>query len=265
MRCQVVTVTSRIPDRAREPYYRWPTFLASLARFGIVPGEHHDNLVVLGMHEPWWGLMTKPRRLRHWLRGNGCSTDYLIVSDSYDVIFLAHPRDVAEKFVSLNKTNGGQVGGRNDVLFNCEKTLFPRADLSHCFLVQTSPWKYLNSGLFIGKPDVILAMLDRMNLDDIADDYRSPDIFHGGGGIMVNTNDQGWYQYAFAAQPVPMTLDVSCNLFQTLSGCELSEFQIGNRGFVNLTTGTSPMVIHGNGDGKNRLIPEFLRLLELPG
>lgn len=246
MKTQVVTVTNRIPDRSREPYYRFDTFLQSLRRFGADPE-------ILGMNEPWWGLMTKPRRLRHWLRGNGCSADTLIVSDSYDVIFTAHPDEIGEKF-----------GGGDEVMFNAEKGLFPRSDLTAAFPDPGTPWRYLNSGLFIGKPANILAMLEAMNLDDIHDDHRSDDILHGGGGGMVNTNDQGWYQFAFAAHPVPMVLDTNCEVFQTLSACAADEFDIAGDKFRNVATGTYPLAWHFNGGSKNDLLPTFLAKWGLP-
>lgn len=254
MRTQVVSVTNRIPDRGREPYYRFDAFIESLRRFSFDP-------VILGMGQPWWGLMTKPRRLRHWLRGNGhCmlggaawDADLLIVCDSYDVIFTAHPDKIGEKF-----------GLSDEVMFNAEKGLFPRGDLQHAFAYSDTPWRYLNSGLFIGKPQNILAMLEAMNLDDIADDYMSPDIEHGGGGRWVHTNDQGWYQYAYAAHPVPMTLDSMCEIFQTCSACTLDEFDLSGEMVKNKVTGTTPLVWHFNGGSKNDLLPVFLKKWGLP-
>jgi hypothetical protein len=65
---EIVTVANRIPSREREPYYRPDVFFESLRRFAITPGA---GLTVLGMNEEWRGLMTKPRRLRNWLRAGG--------------------------------------------------------------------------------------------------------------------------------------------------------------------------------------------------
>lgn len=240
MKTQVVSVCNRIPDRGREPYYRYDMFQASLRRFDVEPQ-------ILGMGEPWWGLMTKPRRLRHWLRGNGCFADILIVSDSYDIIFSSHPDEIGDLF-----------GRSDEVVFNAEKGLFPRGDLANAFPDYGTPWRYLNSGLFIGKPGNILAMLETMNMDDIADDYRSPDIEHGGGGRMIHPNDQGWYQFLFAAHPVPMTLDNHCRMFQTLSACTPEEFDLTVPRFKNVLTNTEPRAWHFNGGAKNDLMPMFL-------
>lgn len=250
MTTQVVTVCNRIPDRAREPYYRFDAFTASLARFGIVPGTHPGELLILGMNEWWGGLMTKPRRLRDWLRGGGCKMDLLIVCDAFDIVFMAHPDEVGEIYRN--------VWGSDAILFNAEKSLFPRGELAHAFPETWAPWRFLNSGFFVGTPQMILALLEAMWLDDIADDYRSPDHLHGGGGRMIHPNDQGWYQLAFAAQVVPMRLDHRCQLVQALSGCTPEEFDLSGH-IRNVATGTHPVVWHFNGGSKNDLMPAFLQ------
>lgn len=240
MSCQVVTVTNRIPGPS-EPYYRYADFIKSLARFNVAP-------TVLGMNEMWWGLMTKPRRLRKWLRDGNCKADHLIVSDAYDVMFAAHPDAVAERW-----------GGGDDVMFNAERGLFPRGDLVHAFPECGTPFRFLNSGLFIGKPGNILAMLEGMNLDELRDDEQAKDEFHGAAvGQWVNTNDQGWYQVAFAAHVVPMVLDTKCEVFQALSACSLDEFDIRADGITNKLTGTNPLVVHANGGSKNDILPVIL-------
>lgn len=246
MNTQVLAVANRIPDRAKEPYYRYPSFLASLERFRVKP-------MVLGMGAWWGGLMTKPRRLRQWLRVGHCTADRLIICDAFDVVFTAHPDEVAAR-----------VKYGDAVVFNAEKGLFPRADLEHAFPECGTPWRYLNSGVFVGKPARILALLEAMNLDDISDDHKSTDDLHGGPGRWVNPNDQGWFQYAYAAQPVTMRLDSQCNVLQTLSGCSLDEFDLSGAAIKNAVTGTQPLVWHFNGNSKDLLMDKFLQKWGLP-
>jgi hypothetical protein len=242
---QVVSVTSRIPDRTREPYYRYALWHDCLTHHGCEP-------VVLGMGEHWGGLMTKPRRLRDWLRSGACTADTLIVTDSYDVVFTASPEEVVKQY---RKGLGG-------ILFNAEKGIFPRGELEDRFLEiahegesdfsRVYDWKYLNSGFYIGDPAQILRLLESFWLDDIHDDYQRPD------GSWVHVNDQGWYQTIFCAQPVPMTLDYSCEIVQCCSACSLDEFDLSGKKIKNVVTGTEPMVWHFNGGSKNDLLPAML-------
>jgi hypothetical protein len=239
----VVTVTSRIPDRAREPYYRYNLWHDSLTSLGCQP-------VVLGMGEHWQGLMTKPRRLRDWLRSGACTTDHLIVTDSYDVVFIAEPMEVV--FAAT-----GPYPGR-PVIFNAEKGVFPRGELVARFdqiaaeAKSDTPWKYLNSGFYVGTPERVLQMLESMWLDDVHDDYQRPD------GSWVHVNDQGHYQYAFCAQVVPMVLDYRADVVQCCSACTLDEFDLAGKRIKNIVTGTEPLVFHFNGGSKDSLLPEFL-------
>lgn len=246
MSVQVVTVTSRIPDRTREPYYRYQLWHDSLTYHGCEP-------VVLGMGEHWGGLMTKPRRLRDWLRSGACTADTLIVTDSYDVVFTASPDKVVDRYE--------QVWPHFPIVFNAEKGLFPRGELASRFDAATfdflrddngMAWRYLNSGFYIGQPAHILTLLEAMWLDDIHDDYRKPD------GSWVHPNDQGWYQTLFCAQPVPMVLDYRADVVQCCSACSLQEYDLTGERIRNVVTGTKPLVWHFNGGSKNDLLPAFL-------
>lgn len=239
MNTAVVSVMSRTP-RDFETYYRPDIFLASLKRFGVEP-------TILGHREWWGGLMSKPRYVRQWLRSGACSADALIVSDAFDVIFTAHPNEVAAKWQISDVT-----------MFNAERGLFPRSDLASAFRDPGTPWRYLNSGLMIGKPANILALLEAMGLDDIRDDYQAADELHGGAGRMIEPNDQGHFQYAFAAHPVPLCLDTQCDVFQSCSACTMDDFDLSGALVKNIVTGTFPLVWHFNGGSKNDLLPAML-------
>lgn len=244
---QVVSVVNRVPDRSREPYYRYDMFLASMKQWDEAP-------VILGMNEPWGGLMTKPRRLRSWLRSGGCGEEVMIVCDAFDIIFTVRAGEVARRYLDIWEDR--------PIVFNAERSLFPRAELEYAFIHPTAQSRYLNSGFFVGPPDKILAMLEAMWLDDIQDDHIARDDLHGGNGSHVNPNDQGWYQLMFAAQVVPMELDYSGRLCKSLSGCSLEEFDLeGDR--ICDRAGNEPLVFHFNGGSKNTLMPAFLRKLGL--
>lgn len=246
MSLTLLTITNRIPG-PKEWYYRYNTWLQSIRRFGVEP-------VVLGMGEEWKGLMTKPRRLRQYLRDGKCSTDLLLVTDSYDVVFTAPPVEIEQRY--------REVWPELPVVFNAEKGIFPRTDLADKFPDPGTPWRYLNSGLMIGPPASILKMLEGMWLDDIHDDYKLPE------GRWVNPNDQAWMQVFYVVQPVQIILDTHCRLFQCLSECSTDDVEMhagpdGLGRMKNKATGTVPLVLHFNGAAKNHLMPWMLPMLGL--
>lgn len=233
MNAEVVTVCSRVPH---EPYYHYDVFLNSLKRFAETP-------TVLGMNGEWRGLMTKPYLLRNWLRAGGNRSDRLIVCDAFDIVFLKHPHGIGDGCANM-------FG--DAVVFNGEKGCWPREDLKGHFTGQ-SPWKYLNSGFMCGPADKILELLEAMDVESIG--------FDPPGGPYPN--DQGEYQALYAHQPVRMVVDDQCELAQTGSACELSEFKLTDKGMQNRVTGTYPGVFHANGDAKNKILPAIIEWMGL--
>lgn len=241
-KCEVVGVANRWPDRKLTPYYNHDAWLESLRRFNAGPS-------VIGLAEPWGGLITIPRHMRKWLREGGCKSEFLIFSNCFDVIFTASPDEIAERWLAMN--------GGDAVMFNTEKDLFPASKLAHRFPDTGSPWRYLNSGLYIGRPESILAMLEAMWLDEICDDHPARSPLHGSG--QVNVVDQNWFQLLYAGQPVPITLDTQCECFQSLSSCTWDEFDLSGKQIINKATGTKPLVFHANGGAKNEMLPDLCR------
>jgi hypothetical protein len=239
----VITVSSRHP---KEPYYHFNKFLASLNRFGVDP-------IVLGMNQPWQGLMTKAFLYRDWLRsGDNKDIPRIILCDAWDIVF-------AEKPDAIGKLCEHVYG--DAVVFNGEKACWPRADLADTFPDQGpgAPWRYLNCGFICGPAASILTMLEAMNLESIGVDRVE-------NGKKIEPNDQGEFQALFSKQPVKMVVDAQCIVAQTLSACTLEEFDLSGpepNVIVNKVTHTIPGVFHGNGDAKNLLMPAFYQKLGL--
>lgn len=240
MKTEVVCVASWEPPQS---YYIFRQFKESVRRFGVEP-------TILGWHEEWKGLMTKPRRFREFLRAGRQKGDVLIVCDAYDVIFAAHPDEIGQRWAERCPWKS--------VVFNAERNCFPRGDLAPAFdaiaekQLVTTPWKYLNSGFMIGIPSEILALLESMNLDEIPDDHQLPD------RSWFNPNDQEHFTLAFLKQPVPMALDYGAELCMTGHGTTVDQLDLSEPRIKNLITGTRPMAFHFNGDAKNTLQPAIL-------
>lgn len=251
MSTPVITVSSRVP---REPYYFYPQFLASLKRFNVDP-------IILGMNQPWNGLMTKAFLYREWLRAWHVERmdldSRIILCDAWDIVFAVHPDTISK----LCENVYGDA-----VVFNGEKACWPRADLAETFPDQGYPWRYLNCGFICGPAASILTMLEAMNLESIGVDRKLPN------GQKIEPNDQGEFQAFFANQkvhqlvmtnPINMVVDAKCVVAQTLSACSLEEFDLSGPIIINKVTHTIPGVFHFNGGSKNDLMPAFLQKMGL--
>lgn len=256
MSVPVVTVCSHEPH---QPYYYYRRgFLGSLSRLGVEP-------VVLGFGEEWQGLITKPKRLRHWLR-HVCADDVVIACDCFDVAFQSHPDEIAARWKELWPSM--------PVVFNAERSLFPRTDLALFFPETGTPWPYLNSGFMIGTRDRLLDMIESVDWDAIGVDRRIEfeETIHYNGhipftgstaktyqhGEYYTPNDQGEYQEIWSKKPVPMELDSRAELCMTGHGAALDDLDLTGEKVRNRLTDTVPGVFHGNGSAKNELFPRLL-------
>ena len=132
----------------------------------------------------------------------------VLFTDSYDVFFVAHRKEVLEKYHALNTSS---------ILFSTEPTCWPDPELACKY---PSP-HYLNSGGFIGKASLILSILTRVE-DSI--------------------DDQLYYTLHFL-QGSPIVLDLTCSIFQTLNQ---SPVELKPNGRVQNQC-SQPCILHGNG------------------
>lgn len=249
----VVTICNKLPTA--DYYFYERGFLGSLGRLGVEP-------VVLGFNEHWGGLVTKPKRLRHYLR-HDCEAEIVIASDSWDVCFTEHPDAIADRYISLWPDT--------PVIFNAERSLFPRGDLAEFFPETGTPWRYLNSGFMIGKRDDLLTMIESVEWDAILEDTQfkeETEVTYAGVtrryevDSWFHPNDQSDYQDIWTKQPVPMKLDTKAELCISLHGSEPDDFE-WTTPLRNKLTDTAPGVWHGNGNAKNGIFPRILEHLGL--
>lgn len=223
MKVEVIAVMNRIPTAAHHFYAQ---FVASLERFGEKP-------IILGLNEPWGGLMTKPRKLQKYLQTE-CKADVIMAVDAWDLVFAKCPCVIAHEWLAA----GGKwtIGG--------ERNLFPFGD-EEAYPKCTSTYRFPNSGFIISTPQDMLAVLDSMDLPSIPDDHVGPN------GAAIHPNDQEEYQKAFLKQPILMEIDSDAKYVWNLYGVDESNFDFSQEIPVNRETGYSPGVFHANGPAKD--------------
>ncbi|XP_063724565.1 procollagen-lysine,2-oxoglutarate 5-dioxygenase-like [Symsagittifera roscoffensis] len=164
----------------------------------------------------------------------------IIFTDAYDVIYVGG--GMSEKIEAA--FDGHQV----DVLFGAEVFCWPDDELSVEYPEVESPYKYLNSGGFIGKLSAILELLSGV------EDLKNHD------------DDQRFFTHKYLSNLIEkkysIGLDTSAKIFQNLNGAyehvnlfvEDGTTEYGKKVVLwNEMTDTKPMVLHGNGASKNFL------------
>lgn len=192
---------------------------------------------VLGMGEKWEGgdmnykggghkVNLVKRALKPFQNDD---TTIVLFTDSYDVILLAPEDEIIRNFKTLNAS----------IVFSAEIFCWPDESLAKEYPKSESPYKYLNSGGYIGYASKLYSLLDHHKIKNKDDDQ------------LYFTN---LYLSKDIREKYKIRLDHKAVIFQSANGAtgELKLVE-GEDGFYSLTneiTNTKPLVLHGNGPSK---------------
>lgn len=233
---EVLSICNRHPV---EGYYTWTAFHESLARFGF-------KALLLGWQEEWKGLMTKPRKLREWLRKGESKADLVAVCDSWDSVWQKSPAKMEDEFSGLGI----------DILIGAERSCFPDHSLAESHPKTASSFRYVNTGLILAKPKALLEFLEDMNLDAIPDDGEVDSNPH--------PNDQNYVMRQFLRRRQNTMLDSRTQFVANLCGVGSKEIDLSGELVKVSETGSAPFVLHFNGPAKtNGLREPILKKLKL--
>lgn len=157
---------------------------------------------------------------------------YIIFSDCYDAVLSSPPNKIISKFRQLQQTLDA------DIIFSAEAKLWPDYSIISEFPDVGTPYKFLNSGGFMG------------SIKNIKKLIQTP--------IESYHDDQLYYQHEYLKSVrkeinLKIKLDAKAEIFQTLSS-HFEEITIDNgiSKVKNKLTNTNPMVIHGNGGPRSK-------------
>ena len=143
--------------------------------------------------------------------GNLPDEAIVLFVDGYDGLFIDNPQTIEERFVGFDC----------DILFAAEKNCWPDASMWILFPKSETPYRYLNSGLFMGKAGSLKSFFN-MRIDDKDD-------------------DQLWIQQKFLEpNGLNIKLDYEGYVFQCDDEVKVEGSQISNGMCF-------PCVYHGNG------------------
>ena len=165
--------------------------------------------------------------------------DVILFCDAYDVFFTDTTEEIVRRFI--------EMGNRFDILFSAERICWPDTELESVFETKNpqldegyvdTPFKYLNSGLFIGRVGEIKKMI--------------PD------RISPTSDDQLYYQKKYLSGEQKIGIDSECYIFQ----CHEPQVYRHGKQMYNPITNAFNCVYHGNGgsyaeDDLNRIYNQF--------
>jgi hypothetical protein len=203
-------------------------FIESCERFNI-----HYHLYGLG--EPWtWLYDAKVERLI--LELETINSEYILVNDGDDTFFLAGEDEIMKKYLDSTATILVSADRQQDE----GDSRWPQSIFRDRYPQSPTPWRYCNSGGYIGKRKDILHLLYNMS------SLKCPDYIHIYRSKDWN-NDQFRMSVAYL-NGYPLTIDTNCNLFQTMGCVESGEIVIQDDRIGNTVTKTKPSVVHFNGN-----------------
>ena len=191
------------------------------------------SIEVLGLGETWQGgeMAAGPgggqkiNLLRPALQKLPADHPVLFM-DGYDTILSGHVTDILSAWQ--------RVCADGRPLFAAEVYCWPDADCAARYPEAETPYRFINSGAFIGSAGSLLQIIEET--------------------IENHEDDQRYYTEYFLSDPSRLQLDTGCILFQCLNGA-LEDVQAdeGRGQLYNKRTETWPAVIHANGPSKDYL------------
>lgn len=175
---------------------------------------------------PWQGFYTKVNEAYKYCEKH-LDLDYILFVDAHDVIFVSNIDEIIDKI----KYYYPNV----DCIFSVEKACWPDASLSDQYPECDTPWKYLNSGSYLFKPQKLIEYVD-----------ANP--------IEIGIDDQLYFTKMYLGGTVNCALDIKCHIFQSIAFEDKGDFSLGEK-LHNDRTYTTPCILHGN--GKTNLEPYY--------
>jgi hypothetical protein len=210
---------------------------SSIVNKGLVDG---DNFRVLVSGEPIGykkGHGAKITLLYEALANLPDRSALVMLVDGYDVLFVASVKEIVSKYLELVEQKPDKT-----IIFCSEIYCWPDSHKAAHYdsvfpagVETESPYRFLNSGFFMGPASDIMELIRPMLSD-----------------VKQATDDQRFYTERYLKGDSPIQLDTECNLTQCLAS-DMKDHIVWDdqqERWCNKETGAYPCIMHGNGDGK---------------
>lgn len=193
---------------------------AGLERLADSCKQQQVELVVVGEGLEYLGFCMKMILLYEYLKRETNPEDIILFSDAYDVILNRNKRDILDTFQQLAAP----------MVISGELNCWPRAVLKNLYPETPDPYCFVNAGSHIG-----YSGYQQSVIHSIAPSVHAPD-------------DQLLLSAYYLAHKSTVKLDTKAEIIQNLYKMRPDDYRIVNGHFQNQLTGSSPALIHGNGD-----------------
>ena len=176
------------------------------------------------------------------------SDELILFTDGYDAVFLTGENEMIDKYRRFNK----------DLVFSTETNCWPDKNLAPLYPETDSPYKYLNSGGFLGKAGLIKELLNDSSYR--SDKFERSNQYLWAQVFLKNQNLIGMDTYCdifcsfspeVGAAHLPKEQDNNYYEYYTFMRKWFQDnFLIENARIFNRTTKTWPCHAHFNGDSK---------------
>ena len=157
---------------------------------------------------------------RNYLNAN----DIVLFTDAYDVFYSGDKTTILNRFKEMNKP----------IVFGAEACCYPDGSKANLYPKTNSRFRYLNSGLFIGKIGAFRECMKNYIFDD-------------------DVNDQLWWTEIFLNNQHLIELDYTNQLFLNCVWMNEKDILISDDKVTY--NNTTPQIIHGNGPSKYLIEP----------
>jgi hypothetical protein len=160
---------------------------------------------------------------------------HIVFADAYDVLFAAGIDEIIQRFETFD----------SPIVFSAEKNCVPDRYRRPMFPSHSSPYRFLNSGFWVGRRKELQEMFSRIEISSVPD------------GI----NDQRVFTDLFLFGKCGISLDYSTKLCHNLFLSEEDLTYYPSKGRVqNSITKAFPTVFHGNGKSDMSQLIDWLQI-----
>lgn len=187
----------------------------------LVDSAHHFgyNLTLEGVGSQYAGHQDKINNFRDFCLKRD-PEDIVLFVDAYDVLFVRPEKDLYKLWK--------KVCPKGKVLFNAEKNIWPDQELIHMYPKVTTDFKFLNSGVYMGRAKDLLKILPEK------------------GHILEKFDDQRYFANKYVLHKnknIALDNYASCFLAMCYS---IKEIGYTGKHIYQTTTKTKPCVLHAN-------------------
>lgn len=189
----------------------------------------HIEMDILGLDLPYKGNGQKLCYVRDYV--NSIPEHHIILFvDGYDVLFLADKKTILQKFLNFNAP----------FVISMEKGMFPFEHETY----SPTPFRYINSGGYMGYVAFLKRMLNSMEID-------------------ISASDQGQLIRYYLLNPALFCFDYQAEIFLSLYKVGKNEVKLDDTSQTVrcLLTNTFPCVLHDNGSNLKGIYYKVWKLL----